>query len=159
MSMGLGDLHPNPGAHKPRRRLGRGPGSGRGKTAGKGTKGQKARAGNNIPKGFEGGQNAFIHRMPVKRGLHNKQPARVKPATVNVSELHQFAAGEAIDRSALITAGLVPPRARKLKVLGTGELKHPLTITADQFSAGAKVKIEAAGGQAIVVGAPTAPEE
>jgi citrate synthase len=66
---------------------------------------------------------------------------------------------EAIDRSALITAGLVPPRARKLKILGTGELKHPLTITANQFSAGAKEKIEAAGGQAIVVGAPTAPEE
>jgi large subunit ribosomal protein L15 len=138
--------------------LGRGHGSGRGKTAGKGTKGQKARAGHNIPIGFEGGQNAMIHRMPVRRGLHFKAPPREKPSTVNVSDLEQFPEGTPVDLAAIAAIGLVSKRSRALKVLGDGELTHALTVTAHQFSAGAKQKIEAAGGQAIVVGANAAQE-
>jgi large subunit ribosomal protein L15 len=158
--MNLSDLHPAPGSRPSRRRLGRGHGSGRGKTAGKGTKGQKARAGASIPAWFEGGQNALVHRMPVKRGFQFKNPhKRVRPATVNLRELAVFAAGQAVDRETLVAAGLVDPGARRVKVLGDGELDRALIITADEFSAGARSKIEGAGGQVVVIGAQVSEEE
>ena len=158
MSMDLNSLHPDPGSRKKRRRIGRGPGSGRGKTGGKGTKGQKARAGGSIPAYFEGGQNSLVHRMPVKRGLHFKGVHHPKPATVNLRQLARFAEGTTIGRETLVGARLVGKRDRKVKILGDGELTHALIVEANQFSASAKAKIEAAGGQAILVGARAAPE-
>ena len=159
MSMTLSDLHATPGSRKDRKRLGRGHGSGRGKTSGKGTKGQKARAGGHVPNFFEGGQNSLVHRMPTKRGHRFRGPQhRPRPATINVRDLSRFEAGATVDRAVLQTAGLVDERARMVKVLGNGELVHALVIHADFFSAGARTKIEAAGGQAIVVGASVSEE-
>ncbi len=160
MTLNLSDLHPSPGSRKDRRRLGRGHGSGRGKTSGKGTKGQNARAGGGVPAWFEGGQNPLIHRMPMKRGFRFRGiQHRVKAETVNLRQLSIFEAGQAIDRDALIAAGLVDHRARRVKILGDGELAHALHIAAEEFSASAKTKIEAAGGRAIVVGVPAVAEE
>lgn len=156
MTMNLSNLHAAPGSRREKRRLGRGAGSGRGKTAGKGTKGQKARTGAHIPAYFEGGQNSLVHRMPVRRGLHNKHPRRERPVILNVGALEVFPAGARVDRDALVAAGLVDHRARLLKILGEGELSHAVTVLADQFSAAAKSKIEAAGGQAVVEGVPAA---
>jgi large subunit ribosomal protein L15 len=158
MSMNLNTLHPAPGSRRDRRRIGRGHGSGRGKTGGKGTKGQKARTGASIPAYFEGGQNPLVHRMPVKRGLHNKGVHRPKPATVNLSQLARFAEGSTVGRDALVEARLMGKRDRKVKILGDGELTQPLIVEANQFSASARAKIEAAGGQAVVIGARAAPE-
>jgi large subunit ribosomal protein L15 len=153
MSMGLSDLHPAPGSRPSRKRLGRGHGSGRGKTAGKGTKGQKARAGASIPAYFEGGQNSLVHRMPTKRGERFRQPQhKPRPAIVNLRDLDRFAAGTVVDRALLQAAGLVDDRAPFLKILGTGELDHALEVHAEHFSGGARTKIEAIGGQAIVIG-------
>ena len=162
MTMDLGNLHPAPGSRKDRRRIGRGHGSGRGKTGGKGTKGQKARTGASIPGYFEGGQNSLVHRMPVKRGLHFKAPPRPpRPAIVNLEKLERFADGTTVGREALVEARLVDHRARRVKILGDGELTHALVVEAQFFSASAKTKIEAAGGQAVVVGAkaPAVPDE
>ncbi|HVB97052.1 MAG TPA: 50S ribosomal protein L15 [Chloroflexota bacterium] len=152
MSISLNDLHPAPGSRPSRRRLGRGQGSGRGKTSGKGTKGQKARAGAHMPRFFEGGQNALVHRMPVRRGLRFRQGPHIKPTTVNLRQLDTFAADETVDLEALIAAKMVGKNVRQVKILADGELTHPLTVAAFQFSATAKSKIEAAGGQAVVVG-------
>jgi len=152
MSMNLSELHPAPGSRPSRRRLGRGHGSGRGKTAGRGTKGQKARAGGGVPLYFEGGQNALVHRMPVKRGLHFRSaPNKMKPATVNLRQLSRFTAEQTVDLAAMVAAQLVAKSARRVKVLSDGELPHPLTVVAHEFSSGAKTKIEAAGGHAVVV--------
>lgn len=153
MIMDLSNLHPAPGSRRDRKRLGRGYGSGRGKTAGKGTKGQKARAGAHVPGYFEGGQNSLVHRLPVRRGLHNKQPTRIRPVTINLSDLRRFPEGADVTAETLVEAGLVGRRARLIKVLGDGELSRALTVTANKFSASAKAKIEAAGGRAIVRGA------
>ena len=152
MSMNLSELKAAPGARPSRRRLGRGHGSGRGKTAGRGTKGQKARAGGSIPAYFEGGQNALVHRMPTKRGLRFRTaPNKERPATINLRELDKFPEGQTVDLNALIAARMVDKSARHLKVLASGELSHALTVVADQFSNSAKAKIEAAGGQARLV--------
>lgn len=160
MSMNLSELHATPGSRPSRRRLGRGHGSGRGKTAGKGTKGQKARAGARVPAFFEGGQNSLVHRMPTTRGQHfRRNPRLERPATVNLRQLARFAAGQNVDQEALVAAGLIDERAHKVKVLGDGEIPHALVVVAHQFSAGARAKIEAAGGQVIVVGAPATEEE
>jgi large subunit ribosomal protein L15 len=159
MTMNLSDLHPDPGSRPKRRRVGRGHGSGRGKTSGKGQKGQLARAGGHVPAWFEGGQNPLIHRMPMKRGYRmSKVQNRIRSVTVNLHQLSVFPANQAIDRDFLIAAKLVDARARRVKILGDGELTHPIFVAVEQFSASAKAKIEAAGGQAIVVGAPE-PEE
>ncbi len=159
MSMNLNELHAEPASRRVHRRLGRGHGSGRGKTAGRGTKGQKARAGGHVPAYFEGGQNALVHRMPVKRGLHFRSPPnKVKPATVNLRQLGQFPANQSVDIETLIAAKLVDKSARQVKVLADGELTHPLTITAHYFSGSARAKIEAAGGQAIQVEQPSTKE-
>lgn len=159
MSMNLGSLSPAAGSRKKSRRLGRGHGSGRGKTAGKGTKGQKARAGASIPAYFQGGSLGLVHGLPTKRGTHFRQaPGKVRPATVNLRDLEQFTAGSTINRNILIAAGLIDNGARSVKILGEGALLHPLTVEADAFSEGAKQKIEQSGGTAIVIGHSTAQE-
>jgi large subunit ribosomal protein L15 len=155
VTLNLSDLHPDPGSRPSRRRVGRGHGSGRGKTSGKGEKGQKARAGGHVPAWFEGGQNPLVHRMPMKRGFRfSGIQHRVKAETVNLRQLNVFAEGLAIDRNVLIAAGLVDSRARKVKVLGDGDLTHAIWVSVEEYSASARAKIEAAGGKAIVVGAP-----
>lgn len=158
MSINLSELHPAPGSRRAKRRLGRGHGSGRGKTAGRGTKGQKARTGGGVPGYFEGGQNALVHRMPTRRGLHFRSVPRERPAIVNLRDLAKFAANERVDLAAMIAAGLVDRSARQVKVLADGEITHPLTVVAHAFSSGARSKIEAAGGQVEVVEARPAEE-
>jgi large subunit ribosomal protein L15 len=143
----LHDLSPTPGSHRDRKRVGRGPGSGTGKTAGRGQKGQKARSGASIPAGFEGGQMPLHRRLP-KRGFHNFN--RVEYQVVNVSELVRVE-GE-ITPESLAAAGLVGSRRRPVKVLGTGEIEGARSVKAHAFSASAREKIEAAGGTATVVG-------
>lgn len=143
------DLRPPKGAHRDRKRVGRGYGSGRGKTAGRGTKGQKARSNPGIRVGFEGGQNPLIQRMPFKRGFTN--PNRVEYEIVNVRDLTAFEAGTELTPEVLLELGLVDrPTAQTkpwlVKVLGEGDLPHALHVKAHRVSKGARAKIEAAGG-------------
>ncbi|MBQ9080542.1 MAG: 50S ribosomal protein L15 [Clostridia bacterium] len=142
--MKLHNLSPAPGSATPVYRKGRGPGSGNGKTAGKGHKGQNARAGGGVRPGFEGGQLPLYRKLP-KRGFHNK--FATKYAIVNVSELNAFENGAVIDIDALLEKKIVRKAYDGLKVLGNGELKKNLTVKAAIFSATAKEKIEAAGGK------------
>jgi large subunit ribosomal protein L15 len=146
--MDLGTLKPAPGSTKPRKRLGRGPGSGLGKTAGRGHKGAGARAGRGSPRGFEGGQMPLQRRLP-KRGFRNL--FRREFAVVNLRDLAQFPAGTTVDVAALQERGLVR-RRRSVKVLGEGELSHALTVRAHAFSEQAKARIESTGGSVEVVG-------
>lgn len=135
------DLRPNPGAKHHKKRIGRGNGSGHGTTAGKGTKGQKARG--KVRRGFEGGQLPIMKRMPYKRGFTN--PFRVEYETVNVGRLEELALDGVIDQLALARAGVVD-LDRPLKILGDGELTRAIRVRANKISAGARAKIEAAGG-------------
>ena len=140
----LSRLRPAEGAVRPKRRKGRGPGSGLGKTAGHGQKGQKARHPGNFSKlGFEGGQRPRFRRRP-KRGFVN--PFTKKVATVNVKDLARFDAGATVDEAALRDAGLVPRKVDIIKVLGDGELDRALTVKVHAASATAMQKIEKAGG-------------
>jgi large subunit ribosomal protein L15 len=141
--MELNNLKPNKGARKARKRLGRGPGSGHGKTAGRGEKGQKSRSGYSRQLGFEGGQMPLHRRVP-KRGFTNIFKTEFN--VINLSDLDKFEAGATIDQASLREAGVVKGRVKKLKVLGNGELSKKLTVSADKFSKTAKEKIEAAGG-------------
>lgn len=142
--MRLDQLHPAPGAKKGPKRIGRGPGSGHGKTAGKGHKGQKARAGGGKGAGFEGGQMPFFRRVP-KRGFTPRE--RRVYAVVNLGSLEPFAAGSVVDPDRLAEAGLIKKAERGLvKLLGDGELARALTVKVHAVSAGAKRKVEAAGG-------------
>lgn len=142
--MRLDQLHPAPGAKKGPKRVGRGPGSGHGKTAGKGHKGQKARAGGGKGAGFEGGQMPFFRRVP-KRGFTPRE--RRVYAVVNLGSLEPFAAGSVVDPDRLAEAGLIKKAERGLvKLLGDGELARALTVKVHAVSAGAKRKVEAAGG-------------
>ena len=154
----LHELSPTQGSHRDRKRVGRGPGSGTGKTAGRGQKGQKARSGGNVHPRLEGGQMPLIRRIP-KRGFTN--PNRVSYQAVNVRDLARFD-GE-VGPEALSEAGLVGSAKLLVKVLGTGEIDKALTVTAHAFSASARQKIEAAGGTAQVIGGevaePVAPAE
>lgn len=139
----LSNLSPNPGSKKPRKRVGRGQGSGRGKTATRGHKGYKARSGSSIKPGFEGGQMPLQRRIP-KRGFNNI--FRKEFAVVNVNDLDVFEAGTKIDRAALVAAGLVAKKYDFVKVLGDGELSKSLIVAVDKLSGSARTKIEAAGG-------------
>ncbi len=141
------------GANRDKVRLGRGVGSGLGKTAGRGQKGQYAR--NGIKRGFEGGQTPLARRLP-KRGF--KVPFPVKLAEVNVGDLERFDTGANVDEKALRDRGLVKGRCDRIKVLGTGELKKKLTVTAHAFSKTAVEKIEKAGGKALLVSASATAE-
>jgi large subunit ribosomal protein L15 len=146
--MKLHELSPNPGAVRDVKRVGRGHGSGNGKTAGKGHKGQKARSGGSIRPGFEGGQTALARRIP-KRGFNNI--FATKYAIINVSDLEQFVDGTVVDTEILKAAGLIKKEMDGIKVLGNGELTKNLTVKAAKFSAAAKEKIEKAGGKAEVM--------
>lgn len=141
--MDLSSLHPAPGARQPRKRVGRGPGSGLGKTAGRGHKGRKSRSGGNSPPGYEGGQMPLQRRLP-KRGFTN--PFRKEFEVVNLQSLGRFAAGSVVDPAALAEAGLAGKRSGRIKVLGKGAVEHALTVKAHGFSAAAKAAIEAKGG-------------
>lgn len=159
MSMNVSSLHAAPGSRKERRRVGRGHGSGRGKTAGKGTKGQKARAGGGVPAHFQGGTLGLVHGLPQKRGIHFRGPyGKVRPTAINVGDLEQFEPTSVVNLESLIAAGLVDDGAKALKILGAGDLTKPLTVEADAFSEGARQKIDQAGGTAVQVGEPTSQE-
>lgn len=147
--MKLHELSPAAGSTKARKRIGRGAGSGQGKTAGKGHKGQKARAGRGMRPGFEGGQMPLQRRLP-KRGFNNI--FRTEMAIVNVAALDKaFEAGETVTVDALVEKGLVKKVLDGVKVLGNGELSKALTVQANAFSETAKQKIEALGGKAEVI--------
>ena len=146
--MKLRELSPAVGSVRERKRVGRGPGSGQGKTAGKGHKGQKARAGRGIRPGFEGGQMPLSRRVP-KRGFRNIFATEY--ATVNVSKLDGFEDGAVVDLQALLDKGIVKKSLDGLKVLGNGEISRKLTVKAAAFSETARQKIEAAGGKAEVI--------
>ena len=156
MSSLLTRLEPPAGARKNEKRVGRGIGSGLGKTCGRGMKGQKARHGGDFGKlHFQGGQTPIQRRMP-KRGF--RVPFPIKTAIVSLSDLEGFDAGAKVDEQALRDARLVQGRDVRIKVLGGGELTKKLSVTAHAFSASAKEKIEKAGGQAIVLAALEDPE-
>ena len=177
--MKLHDLRPAEGAHKPRTRVGRGIAAGQGKTAGRGTKGQKARAGGSIPPWFEGGQTPLHMRIPKLRGFKNR--FKIQYEVVNVGAI-----GAAVERGALGADAGAPARAKgkgktdaaaqitvnqdllravglvrsldkPLKILGNGDLSVPLFVVADAFTASARAKIEAAGGSVNVLEVPSAP--
>lgn len=145
--MKLHELSPVPGSNKKSFRVGRGPGSGNGKTSGRGHKGLKARSGGHVRPGFEGGQMPFHMRSP-KRGFNNI--FATKYAYVNVGDLNRFEDGAVVDAAAIVEAGLVKKTLDGIKVLGKGDLTKKLTINAAAFSASAKQKIEEAGGKAEV---------
>ena len=141
--MKLHDLHPAPGSRKPARRVGRGHGSGRGKTAGRGTKGQKARAGGNIPAWFEGGQTPLHVRTPKLHGFKNR--FRVEYAPVNLARLADVAKGTLVTPDVLAHDGILADTKRPVKILGIGDAPKGITIHAHGFSRSAIAKLEAAG--------------
>ena len=147
--MKLNELTAVPGSTKPSKRIGRGDGSGQGKTAGKGHKGQKARAGHGMRPGFEGGQMPLQRRIP-KRGFNNIFAKEI--VTVNVGTLEKkFEDGATVNSQTLIEAGILKSAKDGVKILNNGTLTKKLTVQAAAFSAAAKEKIEAAGGKAEVV--------
>ena len=174
--MKLHDLRPAPGSRRPRRRVGRGIAAGQGKTAGRGTKGQKSRAGGTVPAWFEGGQTPLHRRIPKLHGFRNL--FKVEYEVVNVGAIQALAergvlepgempgpkgrgkSGPApitVNQEILRAAGLVSHMDRPMKVLGGGELATPLFVVADAFSASARAKIEAAGGSVNVLEVPSGP--
>jgi large subunit ribosomal protein L15 len=141
--LSLSNLSPQKGSTKQRKRLGRGPGTGHGKTAGRGHKGFKARSGSGIKLGFEGGQMPLQRRLP-KRGFNNV--FRKEYAVVNVKELDRFADGTKVDRQVLVAAGLIRATDNFVKILGDGELTKKIIVAVDRISETARRKIENAGG-------------
>jgi large subunit ribosomal protein L15 len=148
--MRLEELRPAPGATKRRKRIGRGPGSGHGKTATKGAKGHKARSGGGKAGGFEGGQMPLYRRLP-KRGF-TPYGGKTSYAVVNLESLGEFAANAVVDPDGLAKAGLIKLSGRgRVKVLGTGDVTHALTVRAHAVSESARAKIEAKGGRVEVL--------
>jgi large subunit ribosomal protein L15 len=146
--MKLGELRPPKGSNRPRKRLGRGPGSGTGKTCGRGSKGQRARG--TVPAGFEGGQTPLHKRLPQKRGFTNI--FKKEYAIVNLGRLAEvFEAGAEVTPEILVERRIVRDRKHGVKILGDGELSHPLTVRAHRFSKSAEEKLRAAGGTAEVI--------
>jgi len=146
--MKLHELTPAPGSKKTRNRVGRGIGSGNGKTSGKGHKGQNARSGGGVRPGFEGGQNPLYRRLP-KRGFNNR--FRTEYAIVNLDELNKFSAGTEVTPELLLESGVVKNPKDGIKILGNGELTVQLTVKANKFSQSAVEKIQAAGGKTEVI--------
>jgi len=149
------ELRPSPGATHPRKRVGRGLGSGHGKTASRGTKGQGARTSVNLPRNFEGGQTKLAMRTPKLRGFHNRWKRRY--AVINLTRLNRFQNGTTVSPELLIEAGLLKDVGAGVKVLGTGVLRRSLTVHAHRFSRGAQDKIAKAGGTASVIEVPARP--
>lgn len=141
--MKLNELRPSKGAKRETKRVGRGKGSGLGRTAGRGEKGLRARSGGGTPPGYEGGQMPLQRRIP-KRGFHN--PFRKEYAIVNVRDLNRFDAGSVVDIAALKAAGIVKGIKDGVKLLGDGEVKHALTVKVDRASKEAARKVAAGGG-------------
>ena len=141
--MALNELSPIPGSKRPRKRVGRGAGSGMGKTAGRGQKGQRSRSGGGVRLGFEGGQMPLTRRLP-KRGFHNRFAKDIK--IVQVGDLARFDAGSVVDVAVLQDAGLIGKIGDGVKLLGNGELAHALTVRIHRISKSARAKVEAAGG-------------
>jgi large subunit ribosomal protein L15 len=152
--MRLHDLKPRPGAKHRRKRLGQGESSGHGKTSGRGGKGQSARSGSSNRIGFEGGQMPLIRRIP-KRGFNNARHT-IRYIPVNLEALNRFDDGARVDEAALRSVGLANGRLDRIKILGDGELKKKLTVSAHAFSASAKAKIEKLGGVCEILGASQA---
>lgn len=146
--MKLNELSPSPGSRKNRRRVGRGVGSGQGKTAGRGTKGHNSRSGGGVRPGFEGGQMPIHRRLP-KRGFTNI--FRKRYAVVNVRDLAQFESGSNVDETVLVQAGLVKGQRDGIKLLGHGNISHALTVRVNLISRSAREKIEACGGSVEVI--------
>lgn len=142
--MKLNELSPAPGSRKKRKRVGRGVGSGYGKTAGRGTKGLKSRSGGSVRAGYEGGQMPIQRRLP-KGGFTNV--FRRKFVAVNVRDLSKFESGSVVDEAALVRQGLVKGKRDGIKLLGHGEIGIPLTVKVDRVSKSARAKIESAGGK------------
>ena len=147
--MKLHELRPSEGAFKTSKRLGRGTGSGLGKTSGKGHKGQNARSGGGVRPGFEGGQLPLFRRLP-KRGFSNAM-FKVEYATINVSDLEKFEDGAVVTPELLKEMGILKKQLAGVKVLGNGKLTKKLTVKAHKFSGSAIEKIEAIGGKAEVI--------
>ena len=144
--MELKDLKPAEGSRRNRKRVGRGPASGNGKTAGRGMNGQKSRAGGGKGAGFEGGQTPLARRLPKLPGFRNFN--RVEYVPVNVSRLDaKFNAGDLVDADTLYAAGIIKNTTDPIKVLGDGEITKALTVRVDKVSASARAKIEAVGGK------------
>ena len=146
--MKLSELSPASGSHKNKKRLGRGVGSGTGKTAGRGTKGHNSRSGGGVRPGFEGGQMPIHRRLP-KRGFANI--FRKKIIEINIRDLSRFESGSTVDEAALIQMGLVKGKRDGIKLLGLGEINYPLQIKINRVSENARKKIESAGGSIEVV--------
>ena len=146
--MKLHELSPAPGSVRDVKRIGRGHGSGNGKTAGKGHKGQKARAGRGIRAGFEGGQMPLHRRIP-KRGFNNIFATPY--VALNVAALNRFEDGAVVNTEALLNAGIINKAPYGVKILGNGKIEKKLTVQVAAFSESAKAKIEAAGGKAEVI--------
>lgn len=147
--MNLDDIHRGIQRNKKRKRLGRGPGSGHGKTCGRGHKGQRSRSGFSMHSTFEGGQMPLVRRVP-KRGFHNRWALSV--AVVNVADLEaRFEAGEEVNPETLRAKNLAGGRFDVLKILGDGQLTKKLNVSAHRFSRSAREKIEGAGGQVVVL--------
>lgn len=142
--MKLHELRPLPGSKKDRKRVGRGISSGHGKTAGRGTKGQRARSGGVKPPYFEGGQLPLVRRLPFKRGFVNI--FRVEYTPVNLERLDVFEAGSVVTPETLAAAGIIKSEKKPVVILGRGEVDRPLVVKAHRFSESARAKIEAAGG-------------
>ena len=146
--MNLNELQPAEGSKFAPKRVGRGIGSGTGKTSGKGHKGQNARSGGGVRPGFEGGQMPLQRRVP-KRGFNNIFAKKI--VAINVSDLNKFEDGAEVDAQALVNAGIVKKEYDGIKILGNGEISKKLTVKVAAYSESAKQKIEAAGGKAEVV--------
>ncbi|WP_153125730.1 50S ribosomal protein L15 [Peribacillus tepidiphilus] len=146
--MKLHELKPAEGSRKERKRVGRGIGSGNGKTAGKGHKGQNARSGGGVRPGFEGGQTPLFRRLP-KRGFTNVN--RKEYAVVNLETLNRFEDGTEVTPALLVETGVVKKEKAGIKILANGKLEKKLTVKAHKFSSAAKEAIEAAGGQTEVI--------
>src|SRR5689334_11110574 len=154
--MRMHELQPPEGATHERVRIGRGHGSGKVKTGGKGTKGQQARAGGGVPPYFEGGQLPLIRKLPYRRGFKN--PFRVAFREVNVKDLADFPAGSTVGPEEFEMAGVLRGKSGPVKVLGQGDVSVKLTVRADKFTASARKKIEDAGGTAELLNPPTETE-
>ena len=146
--MKLNEVSPPKGSRRPRKRVGRGVGSGKGKTAGRGTKGYNSRSGGGVRPGFEGGQMPLHRRLP-KRGFTNIFKKKI--AVINIRDLSKFESGSIVDEATLIRVGLVKGRRDGIKLLGHGEIKTPLTIKINMLSKSAREKIIQAGGKVEVL--------